>query len=408
MTVTSGHSTSQHPTSAQPAAPTAQAAPAAPAAPTTPVTVSTIGEAMVVLLPESQRPLAETRRFDTAIGGAEFNVASSVARLGVPAHWLSRLGDDGFGEYVLDVATAAGVLTDAVELDPTRSTGLYIKETVTAEDGSRAPRMHYYRSGSAASAIDTAYFRRPESSAVFAASGIVHTSGITAALSPDTAAAIADVRAHLTTGAVLSVDLNYRPRLWAGRTTEPLRRLIEQADILFLGVDEAEGFFGHADAARLFAEFPRLVRIVFKNDAISAVTAHRADAGAGAGAGAEAGTPIAVTSCDVPCLTVDVVETVGAGDAFAAGYLVGLATGLDDTSCTRIGHATAASTLICHGDRPDVVPTPVELRRIIDATPAEWSGWSVAPGRRLPWADTAAPEPAAAVQTSMAQRTMGA
>jgi 2-dehydro-3-deoxygluconokinase len=376
--------------------------PSTPAQPTHVATVSTIGEAMVVLLPEGQRPLVETRRFDTAIGGAEFNVASSLARLGAPAHWLSRLGDDGFGEYILEVAREAGVAVDAVEIDAARSTGIYVKETVTDADGSRSPRMHYYRTGSAASVITSGYFDRAESRAVFAASAIVHTSGITPALSDDTAEAVRDLRAHLAPQSSLSVDLNYRPRLWTDQSTDPLLRLIGQADLLFLGVDESEAFFGHADAARLFADYPRLTRIVFKNDATSAITVHRDG-----------------PTHEVPCLTVDVVETVGAGDAFAAGYLYGVAAGLDDVAATRIGHATAASTLICHGDRPDHVPAPHELRTVIAASDDEWAGWRVSADRPFPWAAGGAGEADGSVRGSndgaagrgtiaVEQRTMGA
>lgn len=342
---------------------------------TSPSTVSTIGEAMVVLLPESQLPLAEAREYRTGVGGAEFNVASSLARLGIPTHWISRVGDDGFGDYVLQTARLDGVLVDAVERDPNRPTGLYIKETVVAADGDRRPRMHYYRSGSAASQLSEETLHHTATRTALGASAIVHTTGITPALSASTAGLVGGLGAAVSHGAVLSVDLNFRPRLWEGRSTAPLHRLLDQASVLFLGVDEAEEFFGHADPARLFAELPALRRIVRKDEADVATTIHR-DA------------PDAST--EVPSLSVDVVETVGAGDAFAAGYLSGLASDLSDAACTRLGHAVAASTLICHGDRPELVPDADGIRTIIEVDDAEWGAWRISPDRPLPWTTLAA------------------
>jgi 2-dehydro-3-deoxygluconokinase len=342
---------------------------------TSPSTVSTIGEAMVVLLPEGQLPVAEAREYRTGVGGAEFNVASSLARLGVPTHWISRVGDDGFGDYILETARHDGVLTDAVERDDHRPTGLYVKETVVGADGDRRPRMHYYRSGSAASALGADTLRHDATRAAVTASAIVHTSGITPALSDSTADLVGELGGALPDGAVLSVDLNFRPRLWERRSTAALHRLLDQASVLFLGTDEAELFFGHADAERLFADLPTLQRIVLKDEENAATTVHRGVA----------------EHCVVRSLSVDVVETVGAGDAFAAGYLAGLADGLDDTACTRLGHAVAASTLICHGDRPELVPDAPGVRAIVEADDAAWASWRIAADRPLPWSTAGSP-----------------
>lgn len=341
---------------------------------TSPSTVSTIGEAMVVLLPEDQLPVAEARAYRTGVGGAEFNVASSLARLGVPTHWVSRVGDDGFGDYILETARNDGVLTDAVERDEHRPTGLYVKETVVGADGDRRPRMHYYRSESAASRLGADTLRHDATRAALAASAVVHTSGITPALSDSTAQLVGALGDALPRDTVLSVDLNFRPRLWERRSTAPLHRLLDQASVLFLGVDEAELFFGHADAARLFTELPTLRRIVLKDEENAATTLHR---------DSESGV-------EVPSLSVEVVETVGAGDAFAAGYLAGLAAGRPDTACTRLGHAVAASTLICHGDRPDLVPDAPGVATIVGATEEEWAGWRISADRPLPWTTTGA------------------
>jgi 2-dehydro-3-deoxygluconokinase len=324
--------------------------------------VTTIGEAMVVLFPDDQRPLAEAVAFGSDIGGAEFNVASSVGRMGVPTAWVSRLGDDGFGDRISRCAEEAGIDTSAVEIDAHRPTGIYVKET----QGS-GTRMHYYRRESAASAIGPELFATDAAAKILRESRIVHTSGITAALSETSAAAVARLRKVVGAETTISVDLNYRPRLWHGRSTDALSALVSQADLLFAGLDEAETHFGHTDHERLFAENARLSRLVLKDDERSAAVVTRAGQ---------------VTR--IPCLTVEVVEPVGAGDAFAAGYLTALAEGRGEVACLRISHAVAALALIVSGDRPLTVPTASE-RDLISSVPDEvWAGWRVHPGD-IPW-----------------------
>jgi 2-dehydro-3-deoxygluconokinase len=324
--------------------------------------VTTIGEAMVVLLPDDQRPLADAVSFGSDIGGAEFNVASSVGRMGLPTAWVSRLGDDGFGDRIRRSAEEAGIDTSAVELDAHRPTGIYVKET----QGS-GTRMHYYRRDSAASAISADLFATGAAAKVLRESRIVHTSGITAALSDASAAAVGSLRDVVGPATTVSVDLNYRPRLWHGRSTDALTALVSQADLLFAGLDEAETHFGHVDHERLFAENPRLSRLVLKDDERSASVVTREG-----------------ETTRIPCLTVEVVEPVGAGDAFAAGFLSALAEGRDEVACLRVGHAVAALALIVAGDRPVTVPDAAE-RALISSVPEDvWGGWRVHPGD-IPW-----------------------
>ncbi|MGN6762956.1 MAG: sugar kinase [Leifsonia sp.] len=331
----------------------------------------TIGEAMVVLYPEGHRPLAEAEAFGSDVGGAELNVATSLARLGVPTAWLSRLGDDGFGERIRNAAAEYGVDASAVERDATRPTGLYVKESTLGPSG-HTTRMHYYRRDSAASAIGFETFATGPAAALLQSAALVHTSGITAALSPSVASAIARLREVVGPETVVSVDLNFRLRLWQDRDTAALDALVDRADLLFAGHDEAEAHFGHADPERFFAGNPQLTTLVLKDD-VRAAAVHRRDGGVST----------------VPCLTVDVVEPVGAGDAFAAGFLCGRAEGRDDIASLRLGHALASLALIAHGDRPVTVPSRAERDRIAAASDDEWSRWRVHAGA-LPWRDAEA------------------
>ncbi|WP_426625924.1 sugar kinase [Leifsonia sp. McL0607] len=326
----------------------------------------TIGEAMVVLYPDHHLPLSEARTFGSDVGGAEFNVASTLARLGLPTAWVSRLGADGFGDRVLATAQEAGVDTSAVERDTTRPTGLYVKEPAAGPTGVRT-RMHYYRSWSAASALGVAQLRSPPAAALLGGAAVVHTSGITPALSASTAEVAASLRSLVGPNTLVSVDLNLRPALWTGRDRSALAALVAQADLLFAGHEESETHFGHTDPARVFADLPHLETLVLKDEDRHA-SAYRRGGG----------------ETHVPCLTVEVVEPVGAGDAFAAGFLAGRVEGRDDTAALRFGHALAALTLVGHGDRPLAVPSGGERDAIAAAEDATWERWRVHPGE-IPW-----------------------
>jgi len=174
-----------------------------------------IGEAMIMLAGEPDMPLEDVDTFRRSVGGAECNVAGGLAALGVATGWISRLGDDGFGEHDRRDLQARGAETCGVELEPGRPTALYVKES---QDG--RSRMHYYRSGSAAAAMDAAFLDRPEVRERLEQAKLVHTTGITAALSDSTAQMLDRLAEH--EGFILSVDLNWRPALWRGKNPEPL------------------------------------------------------------------------------------------------------------------------------------------------------------------------------------------
>ncbi|HZO67592.1 MAG TPA: sugar kinase [Kribbellaceae bacterium] len=312
-----------------------------------------VGEGMVVLTPQTSAPLQDVELFRRSVGGAECNVAGGLAALGVRSAWLSRLGADPFGAEVRRVLEARGVDTGAVELDPGRPTGLYVKDT-------EAGRMHYYRTGSAASALGPAYLDRPEVVRRLASADLVHTTGITPALSASTAALLERLAAERR--CPLSVDLNWRPALWRDRDTAPLYALLRAADVVFLGADEAEAFAGTADPAALRANLLKpSATLVLK-----------------AGAGAVLAIPPGEAPVEVPALTVDVVEPVGAGDAFAAGYLAATLHGLPVPRRLRLGHLCAASVLAVPDDH--AAPPPREVRdALLSCSEREWSGVRVGP-----------------------------
>ncbi|MET0418689.1 MAG: sugar kinase [Actinoplanes sp.] len=307
-----------------------------------PVEVAALGETMVVLCPAPDEPLEHAERVAVSVGGAESNVAGYLARLGHRVAWVSRVGDDPFGRAVVRHVATAGVRVDLVTVDPAAPTGLYVKDP-----GPTATAVHYYRSGSAASRMDTTALADDR----LAGTRVLHLSGITPALSASCRALIEHaVTDRPLPGALVSFDVNHRARLWPAEQAAPvLRDLADRSDLVFVGQDEAEALWGTADPQGVRRLLPGPETVVVKDGAVGATALPR-DA-----------EPVFV-----PAPRVAVVEPVGAGDAFAAGYLAGVLRGLDPARRLRLGHLVAAQALGSSGDNAPVPPWSW-FERLLDA-----------------------------------------
>ncbi len=306
--------------------------------------VACLGETMAVLTPTPPGSLETTDLLAVGIGGAESNVAQFLAAHGVPARWVSRLGDDPFGRRVLRTVKASGVDVCGVEIDPGRPTGVYFKHR---EGGGN--QVRYYRQGSAASAMTPAILDSP---AVRTATAL-HLTGITPALSDSCRELVEAALGHGPE--LVSFDLNWRPALWHGQDgAELLRDLASRADIVFVGKDEAASVWGCADADAVRTLLPEPPVLVVK-DAERGAVAYRGDS-------------FAV----VPALSVDVVDVVGAGDAFAAGFLAGLFAGRDLIGQLRLGHLTAAAALRSTADHGPLLD-PSIMDKLIGTDDDTWA-----------------------------------
>ncbi|OZF45497.1 sugar kinase [Rhodococcus sp. 14-1411-2a] len=328
-----------------------------------------VGEGLVVLVAEPG-PLEKSNTFHRTAGGAEANVARVFGQLGVDASWISRVGDDGFGRYLVGQLIAAGVDTSGVTLDHERPTGMYVKQRGSGSGdrhdlACRDSAMTYFRAGSAASALSPTDIDGNAANLV-ARTDLIHFTGITVAIS-DTAADL--TRYLMDQPTLVSFDLNYRPALWKSRpdtATDVLGEHVRGSDVVFMGADEAALVFGTSDPAELREMFPQPHHLVIKNDA-HIVTAFEGAA-----------------RIDVPALKLDVVEKIGAGDAFAGGYLTGLLSGRSSVERVRFGHLCAAGALTGQDDIASVLPLTV-LTQLAELADADWA--------RLDYAATAARHP---------------
>ncbi|MFJ3893485.1 sugar kinase [Streptomyces sp. NPDC090083] len=324
------------------------------------VDVVALGESMVTFLPSRPGRLADVPSFDRAIGGAESNVACALAAAGHTVRWISRVGSDGFGDHLVETIGGYGVDVSAVRRDPARPTGIYFRTA-----GDRATDAHevaYYRAGSAASAmapgnVDLAAVR---------AGRVLHLSGITPMLSDDCLGLVRELTALRAGRPLISFDVNHRPAL--GRRSDGptvLLELARDADLVFVGEDEAADVWGLVGPDAVRAAFPDPETLVVKQGGRGATVFHRGD------------------TVFVPAPHVDVVAAVGAGDAFAAGFLSATLRGLPVRDRLRHGHLTAAAALTVPGDLA-APPVRDHADRLVALDDQAWGRLRLGPG----WTDT--------------------
>lgn len=292
--------------------------------------VLTIGETMVMVTPQPGGRLDARSTFILRPGGAESNVAASLAMLGHSAAWASAVGADPLGDLVVDTLRGHGVDVSLVRRDPRRPTAVYFKDPAPT-----GTSVYYYRTGSAASALSTGDLaawaaRHPR---------VTHLTGITPALSKPCHDLVRRlVHDRPLAPSLLSFDVNHRAALWPDGGGDELRALARASDVVFVGRDEAHTLWGTTTAESVRALLPEPPYLIVKDAEVEAV----------------AFTPSGTYR--EPSCRVEVVDAVGAGDAFAAGWLSGLLDGLDEPERLRLGHRLAARVLRSPSDLAGLSP----------------------------------------------------
>ncbi|WP_432006386.1 sugar kinase [Streptomyces parvus] len=333
-----------------------------------------LGESMVTFLPSQPGRLADVPSFGRGIGGAESNVACALAAAGHRAAWVGRVGADGFGDHLVETIASYGVDTSAVRRDPVRPTGIYFR---TATDrGTDTHEVAYYRAGSAASAMSPANVPYEE----LFAGRVLHLSGITAALSGDCLALLRELTAVRPGRPLVSFDVNHRPHLWRGGDADAsvLLELARRSDLVFVGEDEAEEAWGIVGAEAIRAAVPEPAVLVVKRGSAGA-TVFASGLRPGPRSSNAGGAENADTVTHVPALHVDVVAAVGAGDAFAAGFLSATLRGLPVRDRARHGHLMAAAVLTVPGDLTEP-PARDHADRLVALDDDAWGRLRLGPG----------------------------
>jgi 2-dehydro-3-deoxygluconokinase len=310
--------------------------------------VVTLGEAMVCLNPLTDGPLRYVPLFWKSVAGAEANFAVGLVRLGQSAGWISRVGDDEFGRYVVSFLRGEGVDTSQVRTDLAAPTGVYFKERHGLQD----PRVYYYRSASAASRLGPGDLDED----YLAAARYLHLTGITPALSESCREAVRAAQSLARArGVTVTFDPNLRLKLWSvEEARKTIGEFLEGTDVFLPGLDEGRKLFDVetadevADAA--LARGPRVVVVKLGRDgAYLAIPGERIHV---------PGFPVA-----------QVVDSIGAGDAFAAGFVAALLKGCSLREAVRVGNAAGAFAVTVPGD-VEGLPTWAEVQSLLGGTEA--------------------------------------
>lgn len=306
-----------------------------------------LGEPMGLFIAEETGALDDVTHFSMSTAGAELNVAVGLARLGHRALYCTRLGDDAVGRCITKMMEKNGISTDLVQITDEAPTGVMLKSKTENGD----PDIAYFRKGSAASRITTHDVDKLD----LYGCDFLHVTGIFPAVSKNALEAakrlISRARAL---DMFISFDPNLRPQLWESEAEmrRTLNALAVDADLVLPGISEG----------RLLTkgETPEEIAAYYHERGVGSVVVKLGDKGAfWSSSDGENGY--------VPAFRVEhIVDTVGAGDGFAAGVISAVAEGLSLREAAVRGAAIGAIQLTSESDN-EGLPTRDRLEAVLQA-----------------------------------------
>lgn len=309
-----------------------------------------VGEPMGLFIAQNTGPFEDVDSYYSATAGAEFNVAIGIRRLGHPVGYYTKLGNDPFGKRIVKMMNEENISTGLIQFYDDRFTGFMLKSKVEQGD----PQIFYFRRNSAASTLSAGDIERLDLTSYSA----IHMTGITPALSQSAMEATeALLRRARKEGMLYSFDPNLRQQLWSDPEImrDYMNDMAGRCDIFMPGINEAKILTG--------SDVPEEIAAYYLEKGCKVVIIKLGGEGAYYAAGKESGY---VESFQVE----KVVDTVGAGDGFAAGVLTAYHEGLSWEECVRRGNAVGAIQVMSRGDN-DGLPTRQELFDFMEGKP-DW------------------------------------
>ncbi len=306
------------------------------------VDVLSFGETMAMWVAEQTGDLAQVELFHKRIAGADSNVAIGLARLGFNVKWLSRVGADSLGRFILNTLQAEGLDCRHVDIDPQHPTGFQLKSRV--DDGSD-PKVEYFRRGSAASHLNCSAITEQ-----LLCARHLHATGIPAALSAScNELSFELMKSMRAAGNSVSFDPNLRPSLWANeqQMIRDINALAAHAHWVLPGLSEGQLLTGR--------EAPADIAAFYLDQGAEAVVIKLGAKGAYF--------RTEKTEQFVPAIPVaNVVDTVGAGDGFAVGVISALLENLGLNDAVQRGNWIGSRAVQSRGDM-EGLPTRAELNQ---------------------------------------------
>ncbi|OUS77973.1 2-dehydro-3-deoxygluconokinase [Paenibacillus sp. MY03] len=289
--------------------------------------IVTFGETMALFMPEEHKAIERASKLEQGFGGAESNVAIGLARLGASVGWFGALGNDPFGKLILKTLRGEGVDVSRANLSGEAPTGMMFREHVAGRLA-----VHYFRKHSAASRmrpedLDEDYIRGAK---------LLHITGITTALSDSCRSTVRRaIDVAKEAGVQISFDPNLRLKLWSiEEARETLLPLIQEADYFLPGWDELKLLYQTDDYKEVKAKLAELKAIsVVKGMGDSTIVLNKGE------------------ETSIPFYPAEqVVDTVGAGDGFCAGFLAGLMKGMSPVEAVRLASINGSLVVQMRGD----------------------------------------------------------
>lgn len=292
-----------------------------------PLQVITFGETMALFMPSHTEGLERAQFLSQGFGGAESNVAIGLSRLGINVGWFSRLGQDPFAQHIYKTIRGEGVDVSHVIFDEAAPTGMMFREKVMGKVAVHFRRKHSAASQMTPADLDEEYIKQAD---------ILHITGIMPALSKGCREAVfAAVKIAKEAGVKICFDPNLRLKLWTLEEARPvIFELAAQADYFLPGYDELKLLYNTEDEQSIFNELKKLkATCIVKGVGDFNVILEQG------------------SKTQVPFYKAEhVIDTVGAGDAFCAGFLAGVVKGLSYEEAVKIAGINGALAVQTVGD----------------------------------------------------------
>ncbi|PID24685.1 sugar kinase [Sporosarcina sp. P7] len=290
--------------------------------------VLTIGDAMITMDPITKGPMRFVTHFERKMGGAELNFAIGCSRLGLNSKWISRLGQDEFGKVIYNFARGEGIDVKDVDFVDGYTTSVNFKEVRESGEG----KTFYYRQQSPILTLRVEDINEDLLDSI----DLLHITGVFLAIDPQNLA----IAKRLITLAnkkniPVSFDPNIRLKLW---TIEDARKayfeIFQQIDILLTGLDEIHLILEDSSETALvkFANDYNITDLVIKDSSAGSRLYKKGQW---------------FTS---PAFEVPVIDTVGAGDGFDAGYVYSYLNDLEPKEALRFANGVGALVVSVLGD----------------------------------------------------------
>jgi 2-dehydro-3-deoxygluconokinase len=303
-----------------------------------------VGEPMALFIAQAENPLECVKQYSTSVAGAELNVAIGLTRLEHSVGYLTKLGTDPFGKQIVNRIKEIGIDPSLISFSNDKKTGFMLKSKVSSGD----PEIYYYRKNSAASSISKEDIDRID----FSQYGYLHMTGIFPALSETTLeSAKYLMQKAKENGLVIFFDPNLRPQLWPDKQTmvSTLNELAREADYFLPGCNEGEILMGSRVPEQIAKHYlqlgPKAVIVKTGKKGAFASTKEK--------------------SFSLPTYPAEkIIDTVGAGDGFAAGVISAVMEGLSLEQAVDRGNAIGTIQVMSVGDN-EGLPTRAQLQRFM-------------------------------------------